>query len=219
MLYMLIYLGICLSIVGFFSGCREPKADTSVLMPVISESESDEVPISEYSNFTSDTTGWSVHTGSGIDFLYPADWHASVDEYGASIIVKDTDKEIVLGSAGPEDFYRETTGGFAMNSGKYADKYTAITVDVFSGYANVSWAKFFADKYPEVVREFETFPLYFRPEFEAAQATRISGIFPGDARVFVRSGDIIYDISLNFRGRDEQHSYEIFNAFLEHYNY
>ena len=81
-----------------------------------------------------------------------------------------------------------------------------------------NWREFFNLAEPDVVAEFEPVTLTSRPDLDAVRVSRVSGVFLGNARIFVRTGGKICDITLDYRNRDRETALKIFNAFLVNFN-
>jgi len=200
-------------------GCREVRlyafakenAD-KVAGEVDAEAAADALPAADWIDFTA----------SELSFKHPADWRVETRDFSADssssarrlVILKDTTKEIVSGAFAPADFYTETANGDWQNTTRYPDSYAAISLTAYPDFSERSWEGFFSEIEPETVADFENVRLPDRPELDAVQVTRVSGLFPGDARIFIRGERAIYDISLNFRNRDEAGTLTIFKTFL-----
>lgn len=170
------------------------------------------------------TDTWQPGGTDDLAFKLPDDWQAQTQVFGNEslaserIILKDTDKLVVTGAFAPEDYYDETQDTGVLNSARYAEAYTAVTVTVYDDSMHRNWREFFNLAEPDVVAEFEPITLSTRPDLDVVRVSRVSGAFLGDARIFVRTGGKICDITLDYRNRDRETALKIFNAFLANFN-
>jgi hypothetical protein len=164
-----------------------------------------------------DSSTWRSYTQGRVSFKYPTGWKVreAMSPRGAffSAVLTDTEKEVITGVA-PEDFY--TNGG---RNNKYAETYKLITVDAYDGYSGKSWADFLRDHYRGIVSEYEPYVIADIPLLDSIRAKRIAGIYRGEPRLFVRSGDRIYDIALFTGGTGSDEARKELYSFLREFSY
>ncbi|MBT4722892.1 hypothetical protein HN958_04250 [Candidatus Falkowbacteria bacterium] len=167
---------------------------------------------------------WIAYTANDFEFNYPDGWfvelaqrHGENDELIYSLLVKNTDKEVVLGGSAPDDYYIEVSGKSEINSQKYTNYYALINVNVTQ--SSEGWDDFFAKYYPDSVTGFETVDLSFLTDNETVQATSHNAVYLGDPRYFIRSGEFVYDIALHVNGVDEGQAQEVFKDFIQNFSF
>lgn len=156
-----------------------------------------------------DYRNWRKFQSQKFNFSYPANWQVDVKENVAAIVgqanvrirLQSVEQKVVLGALAPDDYYVRQNNTCSINTEKYADQFAAITVDIYENENFWSWPAFFNIAYPDVINYID-YPLAIRPELDTVSATRVSGIYAGNLRFFVKSnqparlGDTIYDIAL-----------------------
>lgn len=207
-------LAFCLLAAGL-SGCARGLTDRVAEI----EEHGDLIAPIELSGALADTRAWPAFPDRRFNFLYPVGWRASVTKVANAgpgqanyrIRLQSVNKEVVFGAAAPDDYYIEQNGSSVFNAEKYAFEFAAINIDVYDR-VDWPWTAFFREVHPEVV-EFGAYSLSTRPELEAVCARRVSGIYDGRPRFFIRAENAVYDIALFCRG-DCADSENILAAFV-----
>ncbi|MFH0988356.1 MAG: hypothetical protein V1763_03210 [Parcubacteria group bacterium] len=177
---------------------------------------------------TADLSGWTSYIDRQRHFLLPRSWHFLVQDNDASspdlptwsVLIKDTDKPVVLGGAAPDWYYSADDHGRTIpNDGMYPIRFIAVQVEAYDGWQGKDWSDFFQAAYPSVVRAFAPIDLPFANAPEAVMAVEVAGIWRGEPRLLVRRGGKIYDCALFAPGTDRTVATQIFSAFLANFDY
>jgi len=95
-----------------------------------------------------------------------------------------------------------------------------ITVKVDRGYIDLDWNQYFTDTYSGIVESYKSVQLSVIDEKDVVMADQLSGICSGSPRVFVREGDNVYQIALQYSGEmSKQEAESIFYSFLAEFSY
>lgn len=222
-----VVFGIALLVV--LSGCLKQTDESTKqakVVPAQSEEESSLVPAFQTEE-TVAASDWQNFSGNSVQFKYPSGWQVEnistvgFEDRELALRVKNTDKQILLGAVVlPADYFKTENGQQVVDAQKYAVNYSLITVEVYRGQSGKSWADFFQKQYPDVVTDFEPMQAAFLPTgLDSVRVTRVSGLYPGKARVFIRKGDRIYDIALLVQGDDALQANRVFNSLLQNFQF
>lgn len=167
---------------------------------------------------------WQEYEGENLTFKYPLNWlveitAGDIDEAAHYIVLKNTSKDIILGGIAPSDYYLEEEGSKTINLAKYADEYVLITLEIYSGYEGKDWSFFLDDVYSGLITEFEEYKIPANPELQAIVAKRVTGLFSGQPRIFIRQDDNVYDVALQYRKTEKLDAEKVFNTFLQGFNF
>jgi hypothetical protein len=178
----------------------------------------------EPDNEPNTASDWQAYTANDFNFSYPDGWFVELeqgygenDELTYSLIVKNTDKEVVLGGAAPDDYYLEVGDKSEVNSQKYTSYYALINVNAIQ--SSETWENFFEKYYPDSVTGFESVDLSFLPNNDVVQATTHNAVYLGDPRYFIRSGEFVYDTALHLSEVDESQAREVFEEFIQNFSF
>ena len=136
------------------------------------------------------------------------------------LLVKNTDKDIILGGFLPDDYYLEPVTQ-ELNVEKYTESFIAINLLVYEGevdFYDLSWDEFFADFYPEV-KEFNSRELLGQPDLKAVVVTATDGVWLGSQRIFVHVEDRFYDLSLHYKNNEVNVAEEAFRNFITNFQF
>jgi len=175
-------------------------------------------------NQTDVASDWQSYVTNDFNFSYPDGWFVELeqgygdnDELTYSFNVKNTDKEVVLGGAAPDDYYVEVDGKSEVNALKYTSYYALFNVNVTE--SSEGWESFFEKYYPDRVTEFEEIDLSSLTDKPVARATAHEGVYLGDPRFFIRSDKFVYDIALHVSGVDETEARDLFEKFITNFSF
>mgnify|MGYP003969727047 CR=1 FL=1 len=161
-------------------------------------------------------------------FQVPVGWSLEEEKIATELpreaqrqmLIKSTDKEIVLGGLLPDDYYLDQVAQ-ELNVEKYAESFIAINVLVYEGavdFYDISWDEFFADFYPEV-KEFNSRELFGQSDLKAVVVTATEGVWLGGQRVFVHVEDRFYDLSLHYKNSEVNEAEEVFRDFISNFQF
>lgn len=181
-----------------------PKTIESEEDNFYAKSQEDQYPKSDEAQLTR-------YSGQKFSVSYPSAWNLTENKT-SGVVIKDTDREVVLGGVAPDDFYVETSAGNVVNEKKYSTKYAVITADYYEKSEATTWREFF-DQF-DVVEKFEKYSGQVPSGMEAAVVTKVSGLFPGQKRVFLRQGKNFLDLSLFVSGEDQKIAGAVFDQVI-----
>jgi len=173
---------------------------------------------------TSSNTAWQSVEAQSFNFAIPENWYLEViepkekapNDANFILLIQDTPAEVRMGALVVED-----CEDMDSSNCQYAPDYTAIQIFVYEGEADsatLSWTDFFASYYPEV-QEFESLALTSMEEIDAVRVSKVDGPWLGLRRVFVRSGDRFFDLSLHSTHENTRVVEDIFWNFVVNFNF
>jgi len=149
------------------------------------------------------------YESENVSFDIPAEWQ-KVHETSDSIMLKDTDLEIMLSSGFvPEDYYLPSG---VLNDEKYADKYIAVRLETYDFQINSEsdWTGFVDEYFPQI----EKFEITEINGHMAIEPNEFSGILLGDKIMFIDLGENVIGAFLHHQGRDKDEAKMYFSQIL-----
>ncbi len=139
----------------------------------------------------SETKDWQTYRNEkyGFEVKYPEDWHEKESPYDdTGVLFLNTDKEIIIGGAAPDDFY--SADGKEINP-KYSNDWMGIQIDAYFKPVNFSWDNWIKNNNFPI----EKYESYNYEGLEGIKVTELNGLFYGEPNVFIE-GKKIYNIRL-----------------------
>jgi len=198
----------------FLTGCGASKLSSEQAQP-------NSVKPVEGVEVSTVPVGWQKFVNGSTEFLYPENWKVSASStYVAGVLVdhlkiKNTEKDVALGGALPEDYY--FVGTKNVNTEKYADSYALINVDIFSKFN--TWEEYFQKVYNGDIKSYESYAIDGQPDVNAVKASEVAGVLSGEPHIFVMKGGKVYEISLSLQGVSADEMQKVFAQFLKSFKF
>lgn len=143
-------------------------------------------------------------------FDMPSDWQL-IEESDDSILLKDTDLEVILSSGFVPDDYYLSSG--RLNDEKYADKYIVVRIETydFQIVRESDWIQFVDEHYPQI-EKFEITEI--SDSRQAIEPTELSGILLGNKIMFIDHGEKVIGAFLYHQGRDKNEAESYFSQII-----
>ncbi|MFA6096952.1 MAG: hypothetical protein WC788_04985 [Candidatus Paceibacterota bacterium] len=138
-----------------------------------------------------DVLDWQTYRNEeyGFEAKYPKDWSKKDSpDNNAGILLLNSDREIVIGGAAPDDFF--SSDGREMNP-KYTNDWIGVQIDVYSKPINFNWSSWLKSNF-SVVEKYES---YQYEGLQGIRVTELNGLFYGEPNIFLE-GEKIYNIRL-----------------------
>jgi len=163
---------------------------------------------------------WKSYLHNDFHFQYPEAWHV-MSQNDNQIILKSTDKQIVLGGVAPDDYYMQIQGKSILNEGKYAREFVCIEIKRFEAKPNQNLAMFIST-YPESgIANYDFYPIaQDHPSLlEMVFVTEINMVNMTDSRFLARTADYVYDISFIGKGIAFDQVSALYSDFMNRFSF